>query len=103
MSDFSEAIAEGDKRTQYTAMRDHLAKEISGDIECCDCGKLRRSSGSETSALMLRLIKVLEELEKIPDTARRSQLDELRERRTGGSTDAARRQGTGRRRRGTGA
>lgn len=103
MADFREAISEGDKRTQYAAMRDLLAGEISGDTECCECGKLRRSSGSETAALMLRLVKVLEALESIPSTSEKSPYDELAKKRTGGSTDAARRQNNRGRRRGTGA
>ncbi|WP_030777340.1 hypothetical protein [Streptomyces sp. NRRL S-920] len=101
MSEFGEAISEGDKRTQLEAIRDRLAAEISGESDCCECGKPRRSSGAETAALTLRLVKVLEALEGIPDGATVSRVDELMARRTGGSTNAARRQGG--RRRGTGA
>lgn len=103
MIGFCEVIAEGDKRAQLAAIRDRLAAEMSGEAECCECGKPRRSSGSETAALALRLVKVLEDLDKIPDTATVSRYDELAAKRTGGTPAAARRQGTGRRRRGTGA
>ncbi|AZM51771.1 hypothetical protein DMA15_03565 [Streptomyces sp. WAC 01529] len=101
MSDFGEAISGGDRRVQLEAIRDRLALEMSGESECCECGKPRRSSGSETAALALRLVKVLEALESIPDSTAVSRVDELMARRTGGSTNAARRQGG--RRRGTGA
>ncbi|MCX4912817.1 hypothetical protein [Streptomyces sp. NBC_00687] len=97
---FSEAIADGDKRTQLEAIRDRLAAEIEGD-DCCDCGKPRRSFGGETAALALRLVKVLEALESIPESTVVSRVDELMARRTGGAPNAARRQGG--RRRGTGA
>ncbi|MFJ4828405.1 hypothetical protein ACIP79_00465 [Streptomyces sp. NPDC088747] len=99
MSDvpFADAIADGTKRQQLEAIRDRLAMEMSGDIECCECGKMRRSSGSETAALALRLVKVLESLESIPDATAVSRVDELMARRTGGAPSAARRQG-GRRR-----
>ncbi|MFE0101166.1 hypothetical protein [Streptomyces sp. NPDC059009] len=103
MQDFREVIAGGDKRQQLEAIRDRIALEMSGEFDCCSCGKPRRSAGSETAALALRLVKVLEDLESIPSAAEVSPLDELRARRTGGTPSAARRQGTGRRRRGTGA
>lgn len=101
MSDFREAISEGDERTQLEAIRDRLALEMSGEFDCCKCSKPMRSAGSETAALALRLVKVIESLKSIPDTTEVSPLDELRARRTGGTPDAARRQGG--RRRGTGA
>lgn len=97
---FSEVIAEGSKREQLEAIRDRLAEEIEG-VDCCDCGSPRRTYGSETAALTLRLVKVLEALESIPDTATVSRYDELAAKRTGGTPDASRRQG-GRRRRGSG-
>ncbi|WP_055563615.1 hypothetical protein [Streptomyces atriruber] len=100
MSDFRDVISEGDKRAQLAAIRDRLALEMSGEFDCCSCGKPRRSAGAETAALALRLVKVLEALESIPDTAAVSRVDELMARRTGGAPNAARRQGG--RRRGTG-
>lgn len=102
MNDFLEAIQGGDKRQQYEALRDRLAGEIESGVDCCMCGKPKRSYGSETAALTLRLVKVLEALESIPDTTTVSRYDELAAKRTGGTPDAARRQG-GRRRRGPGA
>lgn len=101
MSDFSDAVASPDKRVQYEAIRDRITEEMDPDFECCKCGKPLRSSGSETAALTLRLVKVLEALDSIPDSAVVSALDELKARRTGGAPSAARRQGG--RRRGTGA
>lgn len=94
---FADAIAEGDKRTQLEAIRDRLASEMDGGYDCCTCGKPKRSYGSETAALALRLVKVLESLESIPDSTTVSRVDELMARRTGGTPAAARRQG-GRRR-----
>lgn len=104
MTDFRDAISEGDKRAQYEAIRDRITEEMDPGFECCDCNKPRRSSGSETAALVLRLTKILEVLEAIPDTSEVSRYDELKERResTGGDKTAGRRQG-GRRRRGSGA
>jgi hypothetical protein len=93
LSDFTDAIKKGDKRAQLEALRDKLATEIDASFK-----------GADVAALSLRLMKVLEELEGIPETGKASSYDELkaaREARTGGTTDAARRQG-GRRRRGTG-
>ncbi|QES45257.1 hypothetical protein DEJ49_33505 [Streptomyces venezuelae] len=101
--DFRETIRDGDKRAQLEAIRDRLALEMSGEFDCCSCGKPRRSAGSETAALALRLVKVIEDLDSIPKTSEKSQLDELRERRTGGTTGAARRQNSRGRRRGSGA
>lgn len=101
MTDFSEVIADGTKREQLEAIRDRIASEMDPGFDCCKCGKPLRSSGSETAALALRLVKVLEALDSIPDTSQVSPLDELRARRTGGAPSAARRQGG--RRRGTGA
>lgn len=108
MNDFGEIIKGGTKRQQLEAIRDRIAEEMDGDFECCNCGKPRRSSGSETAALVQRLTGVLDELEKIPDDTQTSRFDELKakreqEGRTGGTPAAARRQGAGRRRRGTGA
>jgi hypothetical protein len=93
MSDFTDAIKRGDKRKQLEALREKLATEIDA------CFK-----GADVAALTLRLMKVLEELESIPETGKASSYDELkaaRDARTGGTPNAARRQG-GRRRRGTG-
>ena len=101
MTDFREVIKDGGKRQQYEAMRDRLAEEIESGVDCCMCGKPKRSFGSETSGLMLRLKQVLEALESIPDTTAVSRYDELAAKRTGGTPDAARRQG-GRRRRSSG-
>lgn len=109
MNDFGEVIKSGTKRQQLEAIRDRIAEEMDGDFECCNCGKPRRSSGSETAALVQRLTGVLDELEKIPDKTVVSRYDELKAKRdeqterTGGTPAARRRQGTGRRRKGTGA
>lgn len=101
MTDFGDAVASADKRTQYEAIRNRITEELEPGFDCCNCGKPRRSAGSETAALMLRLVKVLESLESIPDSSTVSRVDELMARRTGGAPNAARRQSG--RRRGTGA
>ncbi|SOE25620.1 hypothetical protein [Streptomyces sp. OK228] len=105
MNEFGEVISTGSKRQQLEAIRDRIAVEMDGEFDCCSCGKPRRSSGSETAALVQRLTGVLEALEKIPDETIVSRYDELKAKRdsTGGSAGASRRQGTGRRRRGSGA
>ncbi|MGW6790047.1 hypothetical protein [Streptomyces chartreusis] len=107
--DFREVIRTGSKRQQLEAIRDRIAEEMDHGFDCCACNKPKRSQGSETAALVQRLTGVLEELEKLPDETRVSRYDELKARRdeaderTGGTPAARRRQGTGRRRRGTGA
>lgn len=89
MTTFRKAIADGDKRAQLEAMRDQVAAAIQ-----------RETKGSDIAALTLRLMKVLEALDGVPDGKQESAFDELSARRVGGSKEAPRRQG-GRRRRGS--
>jgi hypothetical protein len=105
MNDFRDVIKKGTRRQKLEAIRDRIAEEMDGDFECCSCNKPRRSQGSETAALVQRLTGVLDELEKLPDESHVSRYDELKAKRedgrTGGAPSAPRRQGAGRRRRGT--
>ncbi|MFH8405565.1 hypothetical protein ACH4FX_12430 [Streptomyces sp. NPDC018019] len=89
MTIFRKAISDGDRRVQLEAMRDQLAAAIQ-----------RETKGSDIAALTLRLMKVLEALDGVPDDQQASAFDELSARRVGGDKSAARRQG-GRRRRGS--
>lgn len=89
MGDFLDAIRQGDRRKQLIALRDRLAEEIEASVK-----------GADVAALALRLMKVLEELDGMPDSGRVSAYDELAAKRVGGDKNAARRQG-GRRRRGS--
>lgn len=82
-----EALQSGDRRAALTALRDRIAEEIDG-VPCCRCGAPRRAAGSETSALTLRLMQVITELENLPSEGSVSPLDELRARRA--ATDSPR-------------
>lgn len=93
------ALQGGDKRAILEAVRDRIGEEIDG-VECCKCGLPRRAAGSETSALTLRLMQVLTELDALPQEGQVSRLDELagkRDKRRTGVTDSpqsvSRRQG----------
>lgn len=83
---FVDAVTKGTRREQLEALRDKLAIMIGSTQD-----------GSRVASLSLRLVKILEELERIPEDGQRSAYDELAARRTGGDKTGGRRQG-GRRR-----
>jgi hypothetical protein len=93
-----DAIASGDRRISLVALRDYLAHELEGN-RCKSCAMSQLRTG-DTAALVLRLTKVMEELEAIPDTAGTvSELDQIRARRAAsveaglGTKNGPRRQG----------
>lgn len=73
-----EALATGDKRTALIALRDRIAEEIDG-IDCCRCNLPKRPVGSETSALVLRLMQVVDELDGIAPVGAVSDVTNIRE------------------------
>lgn len=73
-----EAVKSGDRRVSLVAIRDLIAHELEGK-RCRSCEMLQIRTG-ETAALVLRLTKVLEELESLPEqTEKKSRLDQIRE------------------------
>lgn len=75
-----DAVKSGDRRVSLVAIRDLIAHELEGK-RCKSCEMLQIRTG-ETAALVLRLTKVLEELESLPEsTGQKSELDKLRERK----------------------
>lgn len=84
-----EAFQSGDKRTALESLRNRICEEIDG-VPCCRCGLQKRPVGSETSALVLRLIQVMDELEGIAPEGEvstvaniRDQMDKRRKRALG--------------------
>lgn len=58
------AVKSGDRRVALTAIRDYLAHELEGN-RCRTCAMSQLRTG-DTAALVLRLTKVLEEIEALP-------------------------------------
>lgn len=75
---FIEAIASKDRRTQLEGIRDYLSHELSANrCKACQSSMLRTG---DQAALVLRLMKVLEDLEGISDVGdEKSELEKLRE------------------------
>jgi hypothetical protein len=81
MSDLEDAVRSGDRRASLIALRDLLAHELATD-KCKTCQSFQRRAG-DTAALVLRLQKVMEEIESMPDSdAEVTELDKIRARRT---------------------
>jgi hypothetical protein len=59
-----EAVKSGDRRVALYAIRDYLAHELEGN-RCRTCAMSQLRTG-DTAALVLRLTKVLEEIEALP-------------------------------------
>lgn len=83
-TELSDAIATEDMRTALIGIRDFLVHELEGSrCKTCEMSKLRTG---DTAALVLRLQKVLEDIEAIPNKdAEVSDLDAIRRRRDGAS------------------
>lgn len=62
--EFEEAILSGDRRVSLEAIRKYLAHELGGH-RCDKCAMSQLRTG-DTAALVLRLQKVLEEIESLP-------------------------------------
>jgi hypothetical protein len=90
-SDFGEAIRSTNRRAQLEALRDFLVHELEvARCNTCLASKLRTG---DTAALVLRLQKVLEEIEALPrEDGVVSDLDRIRAKRasrTPASQDSA--------------
>lgn len=90
-NDFGDSVKSKDRRVQLEAIRDYLVNELEVNrCNTCTASKLRTG---DTAALVLRLMKVLEEIEDLPrDDGVVSDLDALRARRaarTPNSSDPA--------------
>jgi hypothetical protein len=75
-----EAFKSGDRRTALESLRDRICEEIDG-VPCCRCGLQKRPVGSETSALVLRLIQVMDELNSVPTEGEVSNVANIRDAR----------------------
>lgn len=83
---FEDEIESGDYRRSLIAMRDLVAHELSGK-RCKSCEMLQMRSG-ETAALVLRLQKIIEDIDKLPnENGEVSKLDELRAKRENRDSD----------------
>jgi hypothetical protein len=86
VADFVEEIESGDYRRSLVAMRDLVAHELDG-VRCNNCQMLQIRSG-ETSALVLRLQKIIEDIQAIPaPDEEKDDLEKLRERKTSRISD----------------
>lgn len=89
MTNLEEEIKSGDRRRSLVALRDYLAHELQGH-RCNSCAMSQLRTG-DTAALVLRLQKVMEELEAIPNSdAEVTELDRLRQDRVSGTSDHVR-------------
>jgi hypothetical protein len=76
-----EAIATGDRRISLEAIRSYLAHELEGN-RCAKCQASQLRTG-DTAALVLRLMKVMEEIEDLPrEDGVVTELDQLRARKS---------------------
>lgn len=76
-----EAIASGDRRVSLEAIRTYLAHELEGN-RCKTCAMSQLRTG-DTAALVLRLMKVMEEIEELPrEDGVVSELEALRKRKS---------------------
>lgn len=87
--DLEDAIQSGDRRRSLIALRGYLAHELAGNrCKSCEISKLRTG---DTAALVLRLQKVIEEIESMPNAeAEVTELDRLRQDRNSDATDNVR-------------
>lgn len=75
---FVKAMQSPDRRVQLEGLRDYLAHEL-GANRCKSCQSSMLRTGDQ-AALVLRLMKVLEDLEELADVgAEKTELDKLRE------------------------
>lgn len=88
---FGDAVKSSDRRTQLHAIRDYLTHEL--EVNRCNTCMASKLRTGDTAALVLRLMKVLEEIDELPrEDGEVTELDRLRARRahrTPGSTDTA--------------
>lgn len=89
MADLEDTVKSGDRRASLIALRDYLAHELAGNrCRSCEISKLKTG---DTAALVLRLQKVMEEIEAMPSAdAEVTELDRLRQGRNSDATDNVR-------------
>jgi len=61
---FTDIISKGDTRESLVALRDYVAHELEGN-RCPKCAMSQLRTG-DTAALVLRLQKIIEDIEKLP-------------------------------------
>lgn len=61
---FTDIISAGDTRESLVALRDYVAHELEGN-RCPKCAMSQLRTG-DTAALVLRLQKIIEDIEKLP-------------------------------------
>jgi hypothetical protein len=84
-----EAVKSGDRRRSLVALRDYLAHELQVH-RCAACQAFQLRTG-DTAALVLRLQKVMEELESIPTAdAEVTEVERIRQDRDSGAPDNVR-------------
>lgn len=84
--DLTEAVKKG-RREQLEAIRDFLTHELEGN-RCNSCRMSQLRTG-DTAALVLRLMKVLEEIQDLPrEDGVVSDLDRIRAKRAARTPDA---------------
>ena len=82
----TEAV-EGDRRGALIAIRDYIANQLEGHL-CSTCLNSRLRTGDQ-AALILRLAKIMEEIDQLSDPDEEvSQLDSLRREVSGRDTEA---------------
>lgn len=80
-----DVVKTGDYRASLVALRDYVAHEL--EVHRCSACQAFQLRTGDTAALVLRLQKVMEEIESIPAVTKEvSRLDQLRARRDGKST-----------------
>ena len=61
---FGDAVKSSDRRVQLEAIRDYLSHEL--EVNRCNTCMASKLRTGDTAALVLRLMKVLEEIEELP-------------------------------------
>ena len=75
MSDFSDTIKDGETRESLVAIRDFIVNYLEAN-RCAKCQNIELRSG-DMAALLLRLMKVIEAIELLPDPNKEEAEDEL--------------------------
>lgn len=70
-----EAVKKGDHRDSLIALRDYVAHELEGN-RCKTCSMSQLRTG-DTAALVLRLQKLIEDIQALPDPNAEGDVDEL--------------------------
>lgn len=83
----AEAVSKNDYRESLIALRDYVAHELEGN-RCKTCAMSQLRTG-DTAALVLRLQKIIEDIQAIPDpNAEGDELDAIRKRKASRAPEA---------------